>query len=75
MSRPKGFAAMDRAKVREIAKAGGKAAHAAGTAHEFNSDEARIAGRLGGRATHAKKRAAAPQADPALTTDVVREDA
>jgi hypothetical protein len=35
---------------------GGKAAHAAGTAHEFSSDEARIAGRKGGQATHAKRK-------------------
>lgn len=55
--RPRGFAAMDRDKVREIARLGGKAAHQAGTAHEFTSDEARAAGRNGGLATHAKRRA------------------
>ena len=33
-----------------------KAAHSAGTAHEFTSDEARLAGRKGGRSTHAKRR-------------------
>jgi general stress protein YciG len=73
--RPRGFAAMDREKVRAISKLGGIAAHAAGTAHEFDSSEAQEAGRKGGRAYHAKKRAAASQADLALTTDVVREDA
>jgi general stress protein YciG len=52
----RGFATMDREKVREIARHGGKAAHAAGTAHEFTSDEARAAGRKGGLATHAKRR-------------------
>ncbi len=46
--RPRGFAAMDRKKVSEIASKGGKAAHAAGTAHQFSSDEARNAGRKGG---------------------------
>lgn len=46
----RGFAAMDAAKQREIASKGGKAAHAKGTAHEFTSEEARIAGRQGGRA-------------------------
>lgn len=56
--RPRGFAAMDRALVSEIARKGGKAAHTAGTAHEFTSDEAREAGRKGGRATHAKRRGA-----------------
>ena len=54
--RPRGFAAMDRGLVSEIARKGGKAAHSAGTAHEFTSEEARVAGRKGGRATHAKRR-------------------
>lgn len=54
--KPKGFAAMDRKLVSEIARKGGKAAHVAGTAHEFTSDEARIAGSKGGRATHARRR-------------------
>lgn len=48
----RGFAAMDRSVVSEIARRGGKAAHAAGTAHEFTSEKAREAGRKGGRATH-----------------------
>jgi general stress protein YciG len=46
----RGFASMDSYKVREIASRGGKAAHMKGTAHEFTSDEAREAGRKGGRA-------------------------
>jgi general stress protein YciG len=54
--RVRGFAAMDRKLVSEIARKGGKAAHSAGTAHEFTSEEARVAGRKGGRATHAKRR-------------------
>jgi general stress protein YciG len=54
--RPRGFAAMDPKLVSEIARKGGKAAHTAGTAHEFTSDEARAAGRKGGMATHAKRR-------------------
>lgn len=58
--RPRGFAAMDRALVSEIARKGGKAAHSAGTAHEFTSNEARAAGQKGGRATHAKRRKANP---------------
>ena len=44
----RGFASMDRDRQREIASKGGRAAHAKGTAHEFNSDEARAAGRKGG---------------------------
>jgi general stress protein YciG len=41
---------MDRGKQKEIASKGGKAAHAKGTAHEFDSGEAREAGRKGGLA-------------------------
>ena len=37
----RGFASMDREKQKEIASKGGKAAHAKGTAHEFDSGEAR----------------------------------
>lgn len=51
----RGFAAMDEDRQREIASKGGKAAHRAGTAHEFDSDEARAAGRLGGRASSGKR--------------------
>jgi general stress protein YciG len=46
----RGFASMDREKQREIASKGGRAAHAKGTAHEFDSGEAREAGRKGGMA-------------------------
>ena len=46
----RGFASMDPAKQREIASKGGRAAHQKGTAHEFTSDEARVAGRKGGEA-------------------------
>ena len=41
----RGFAAMDPSRQREIASLGGRAAHQSGHAHEFNSDEARAAGR------------------------------
>jgi general stress protein YciG len=48
----RGFASMDQAQQREIASKGGRAAHEKGTAHEFNSEEAREAGRKGGSASH-----------------------
>jgi hypothetical protein len=38
---------MDRDKRRQIARMGGKAAHAKGLAHEWNAEEARVAGRKG----------------------------
>ncbi len=45
----RGFASMDEQKQREIASKGGKAAHVSGHAHEFDSEEARAAGRKGGQ--------------------------
>ena len=53
--RRRGFAAMDRDRVKEIASKGGRAAHAAGTAHQFSADEARNAGRKGGMAPHVRR--------------------
>jgi len=46
----RGFAAMDEATQRMIASKGGQAAHQKGTAHEFDSEEARRAGQKGGEA-------------------------
>lgn len=51
----RGFASMDRAKQREIASKGGRAAHTKGTAHEWSSAEAREAGRKGGMASHRRR--------------------
>lgn len=44
-----GFASMSPDEQRRIASKGGKAAHAKGTAHEWNSEEAKAAGRKGGQ--------------------------
>lgn len=44
----RGFAAIDREKLREIASRGGKAAHEQGVAHVFSKEEAKINGRKGG---------------------------
>ncbi len=52
----RGFAAMDPRRQREIASLGGRAAHQSGHAHEFTSDEARIAGKK----RHAPKAVQAP---------------
>jgi general stress protein YciG len=46
----RGFAAMDQKKQKEIARRGGLAAQALGTAHRFSPEEARQAGRKGGEA-------------------------
>jgi general stress protein YciG len=44
----RGFASMNPQKQKEIASLGGKTAHEKGRAHQFNSDEARAAGKKGG---------------------------
>lgn len=55
-SKGRGFAGMDAEQQRQIASAGGRAAHASGHAHEFNSEEAREAGRKGGEARSLRSR-------------------
>ena len=45
----RGFAAMSPERQKEIASEGGRAAHQQGVAHEWNSEEARQAGRKGGQ--------------------------
>lgn len=54
--KPRGFALLDPAKRAEVSRKGGKAAHAAGTAYEWTSDAARVAGRKGGEVSHANRR-------------------
>lgn len=49
-NRGQGFAALSKETMAKIASDGGKAAHARGTAHKFTPEEAREAGRKGGRA-------------------------
>ena len=52
----RGFASMDPEKQRAIASKGGKAAHASGNAHEFTPEEARKAGRKGGKSRASRMR-------------------
>lgn len=51
----RGFAGMDPALQRAIAKKGGIAAHVLGTAHEFTPEQARLAGIKGGLAVSADR--------------------
>ena len=51
----RGFAAMVPQKQREIARRGGQTAHKKGTAHEFTPEEARVAGRRGGKAVSSNR--------------------
>lgn len=46
---------MDSNRQREIASKGGRAAHEKGTAHRFNSEEARQAGRKGGESVSSNR--------------------
>lgn len=76
--RRRGFATMDRDRVKQIASKGGRAAHAAGTAHQFSSDEARVAGKKGGMAPHVRRggvrRRAHDGAPPPTSPDQRRGD-
>jgi general stress protein YciG len=55
--KPRGIAAMNPQLRRAISVKGGLAAHRAGKAHEFSSEEARKAGRRGAAARHRNRRA------------------
>ena len=44
-----GFASLSKDRRREIASQGGRAAQKKGTAHRWNTNEARLAGRKGGK--------------------------
>lgn len=68
----RGFAGMDPAAQREIARAGGRAAHQSGHAHEFTPEEAAEAGRKGGRARHHKS--AQLQQDAAVHRQTAKPD-
>lgn len=46
----RGFAVMDREKLRELQSRGGKSAQAKGTGHRWTAEQAREAGRKGGKA-------------------------
>jgi len=60
---------MDKERQRQISSQGGKAAHQKGTAHEFDSEEAREAGRKGGMVSGGRRRAR----EAALSTTAPRE--
>jgi general stress protein YciG len=60
---PRGFAAMDPQAQRAIAAKGGRAAHQKGTAHEFTSEEARVAGRKGGEASRGGRRSSGAESN------------
>ncbi len=48
MAEPRGFARLSPQERKRLSALGGKAAHAAGTAHQYTSEEAVAAGKKGG---------------------------
>lgn len=56
---------MDAERQRQISAEGGRAAHRKGTAHEFDSEEAREAGRKGGQASGGSRRRRVAAGNPA----------
>ena len=72
--KPRGFAAMAPDARAAISRKGGLAAHAAGTAHEFTSEEARSAGKKGGLATHARRTSAEERTGDLFAAERVRVD-
>lgn len=70
----RGFASMDPDFQRKVASAGGQAAHRKGTAHKWDSEAAREAGRKGG-AARASRRAAVQDLNASLPDDPARVDA
>src|SRR5437870_10866482 len=72
--RGRGFAGMDAERQRQISAEGGRAAHRKGTAHEFDSEEAREAGRKGGQASGgSRRRRNAASSNPAAEGTEERE--
>ncbi|MBM3778684.1 MAG: general stress protein [Acidimicrobiia bacterium] len=59
-------------KQREIASKGGRAAHEKGTAHEWTTDEARLAGRKGGQVSRGGRGRSTPQPASVETGDGLR---
>lgn len=53
-----GFASMSKERVRELGRKGGQTAHASGTAYTWSPEEARRAGKRGGRASGDSRRRA-----------------
>jgi hypothetical protein len=49
MKSKRGFASFDPERLREVSSRGGQASRDAGTAHRWTSEEAREAGRKGGK--------------------------
>lgn len=69
----RGFASMDPERRRQLAQRGGRMAHEKGTAHEFDSEEGRVAGQKGGKVSGGRRRATA-EAREARIAEEMRKD-
>ena len=56
----RGFAAMSPEQQRRIASEGGRASHQSGNGHRFSSEEAREAGKVGGKISRRGKKKPEP---------------
>jgi uncharacterized protein len=65
VKRRQGFASMDPEKLRQISRKGGHTAQERGSAHRWTTEEARNAGRKGGRASRRRVPAVATPDDAA----------
>jgi hypothetical protein len=54
-NKTRGFASMSPEKRREVSSKGGKAAHAKGTSHKWTPEEAKEAGKVGGKISRRSK--------------------
>ena len=73
MAARRGFAALSPEARRAVSAAGGKAAHEKGTAHRYAAgEEARVAGKKGGKASVAAKAAKKSAAGGLLLQDAYR---
>jgi uncharacterized protein len=70
IKRRQGFASMDPEKLRQISQKGGHTAQQRGSAHRWTAEEARRAGRKGGRARRHRR-----EADIEITQMVALDDA
>lgn len=70
----RGFASMDPAKQREIARQGGRVAHQKGVAHRWTKHEAREVGRKGGLVSQRNRRARVHRGDREVRSVTVDSD-
>lgn len=69
----RGFAALPTSELRRISSAGGRASHESGHGHEWTSQEARQAGKRGGRVAQHNEQAPSQIVSDAAPSEALRE--